>query len=215
VMFPRTWAKVQDVVHENAVVLVGGKLDLSRGDPQIIVETATQQIDAFLADLPVDDVPPPVSAWLSAPEDEPDLAGGPVWSPPPAAPEPPPAPVWDGAVSSSSAEPPGFGDLPPEWALDMAAAPPPAPVRPITITFVRNGDAARDERRFRRLMNTLHQFPGSDPYLVVLVSPDGGRYEMRFPSTTRCCDDLLMALGEIVGPDHVSVGDEAESRSGV
>ena len=105
--------------------------------------------------------------------------------------------------------------MPPEWALDPVVAPPPAPVHPITITFVRNGDAARDERRFRRLLNTLHQFPGSDPYLVVLVSPDGGRYEMRFPNTTHYCEALLAALGEIVGPNHVSVGDDAESRSGV
>ena len=215
VMFPRTWAKVQDVVHENAVVLIGGKLDLTRGDPQIIVETATQQIEASLADRPMDDSPAPVSAWSPAPADEPAAGLAPVWSPPPAPPEPPPAPVWDDAASSSSAEPPGFGDLPPEWALDPVVAPPPAPVHPITITFVRNGDAARDERRFRRLLNTLHQFPGSDPYLVVLVSPDGGRYEMRFPNTTHYCEALLAALGEIVGPNHVSVGDDAESRSGV
>ncbi|MFN8380005.1 MAG: DNA polymerase III subunit alpha [Anaerolineae bacterium] len=216
VMFPRTWAKVQDLVHENTVVMVGGKLDLSRGDPQIIVETVTQEFEALMADVPVNDAPPPVSSWATAPVHGPEVASGPVWSPPPTPPEPPPAPAWDGAGASSSIEPPSFGDLPPDWALEpVSVAPLPTPARPITITFLRNGDAAKDERRFRRLLNTLHQFPGTDPYMIVLVNPNGDRYELRFPTTTHCCEDLLVALSEIVGPEHISVHDEAASKSGV
>jgi DNA polymerase-3 subunit alpha len=206
VMFPRTWAKLQDTVHEGAVLIFGGKLDVSRGSPQIIVETATQQIDALLADAAiVENAPPPVSSWSSAPVEE--TASGPSWSPPPAPPEPPPAPAWDEGASSSSSEPPGFSDLPPEWALDPVAAPPAPAVRPITITFFRNGDAAKDERRFRRLLNILHQYPGQDPYMVVLINPDGARYELRFPGTTLCCDALLTALADIVGSGHIHVGD--------
>lgn len=215
VMYPRTWAKVQELVHENAVVLVGGKLDLKRGDPQIVVETVTQEFEAFTADLPPNDAPAPVASWAADSVAEASIASGPVWSPPPAAPEPPPAPVWDSAGASSSDEPPGFGELPPEWALDPAPAAPPAPVHPITITFIRNGDAAKDERRLRRLLLTLHQFPGSDPYTVILVSPDGEQYQMNFPSTTHCCDALLAVLGEIVGPEHIFVEEGTARESGV
>ncbi len=211
VMFPRTWAKVQDVVHENAVVIVSGKLDLSRGAPQIIVETATQQIEALMAAVPVT-VDTPGAAWSgSAPE--PDAPAGPVWSPPPPPDEPPPVSSWDSEETTSSAEPPGFSELPPEWSVEPPPAPAPGPARMIRITFVRNGDVERDRRRFERMMLTLNAYPGNDAFTVFLLDHDGTGYEMAFPTRTKCCDPLLTALRAIVGTDNVAIEDADASEA--
>ncbi|MBN1562757.1 MAG: hypothetical protein JXA10_02890, partial [Anaerolineae bacterium] len=42
VLFPRTWASYKDKVDEDAVVIVRGKADASRGEMQIIVDSVTQ-----------------------------------------------------------------------------------------------------------------------------------------------------------------------------
>jgi DNA polymerase-3 subunit alpha len=45
VMFPRTWAEFQEIVDEDAVVVVRGKADTSRGDVQVIVDTVSQNLE--------------------------------------------------------------------------------------------------------------------------------------------------------------------------
>ena len=57
VLFPRTWNKVMAMVEseelsgfdEGTVVLLGGKFDTSRGDPQIIVDAVTQNFSVMEA----------------------------------------------------------------------------------------------------------------------------------------------------------------------
>ncbi|MBP8973067.1 MAG: DNA polymerase III subunit alpha [Anaerolineae bacterium] len=49
VMFPRTWAQYQDLVDEDAVLVVKGKADTSRGDMQVIVDSVTQNFDVISA----------------------------------------------------------------------------------------------------------------------------------------------------------------------
>ena len=199
VMFPRTWAKLQEVVAEGEVLVVAGKLDPSRGDPQIIVETATRDFDGMTADLPAEEAAP-ATVWAS--QSPPETLDAPTNG-------------WEAPLPASSIEPPAFSDLPPDWAVEEPVAPKPAPLRPMTITFVRNGDGEKDERRLRRLLNTLRSYPGSDPFMVVVVDANGVRYEMRFPDRTRCCEPLLAALREIVGAGNVSVHEEDAAESGV
>jgi DNA polymerase-3 subunit alpha len=201
VMFPRTWAKLQEVVHEGAVLLVAGKLDPSRGEPQIIVETATQEFDGKTADLTAASAPyAPAPSWTSAdPENEPEAAQAEDWPAPSAAPLP---------------ESNGFDDLPPDWGYEEPPAPAPAVVRPLTITFWRNGDSEKDARRLRRLLGVLKSYPGSDPYTVFIVDEHDQRYQMRFPDCTYCCDALLKAVAEIVGADNVQVDETPAAQSG-
>lgn len=45
VMFPRIWAEFQDLVDEDAVLVVRGKADTSRGDVQVIVDAVTQNFE--------------------------------------------------------------------------------------------------------------------------------------------------------------------------
>jgi DNA-directed DNA polymerase III PolC len=49
VMFPRTWAQYQDIVDQDAVLVVKGKADTSRGDMQVIVDVVTQNFDVISA----------------------------------------------------------------------------------------------------------------------------------------------------------------------
>jgi DNA polymerase-3 subunit alpha len=46
VFFPRKWKEFAEIVTENKVVVVSGKLDLTRGDPQIIAEHVTDKFEA-------------------------------------------------------------------------------------------------------------------------------------------------------------------------
>ncbi len=45
VMFPRTWEQCREIVDEDAVLVVRGKADMSRGDVQIIVDSVTQNFE--------------------------------------------------------------------------------------------------------------------------------------------------------------------------
>src|SRR5690606_26570930 len=113
VMFPRTWSKVQDMVVEGEVIVAMGKLDLSRGDAQIICENVTQQFETIVADgLPPyssfanDELPSWLDPAVTAEYDSVSVQenGSNGWTPVAPMPEPPP-----------------FDDLPPaEW--DTAVA---------------------------------------------------------------------------------------------
>lgn len=198
VMFPRTWAKVQDMVQEGAVIVVMGKLDLSRGDAQIICESVTQQVEAVFAD----DIPTFASTSADTPpwyDDEPTADGDSPTTP------------TNGSGSPQYAalppEPPTFDDLPPvDWdtmALDSDLPPveedesAPAP-QMVTVRLKRNGDPGMDERRLRRIINVCTQFPGIDQLQVILVEDGVDMYLMEFPNrTTKYCDDLVQALNAI------------------
>ncbi|GAB4414555.1 MAG: hypothetical protein Kow00106_09680 [Anaerolineae bacterium] len=54
VMFPRTWAEFQEIVDEDAVLVVRGKADTSRGDVQVIVDSVTQNFELI---QPADPLP--------------------------------------------------------------------------------------------------------------------------------------------------------------
>ncbi|MEB2288220.1 MAG: DNA polymerase III subunit alpha [Anaerolineae bacterium] len=49
VMFPRIWTQYQDIVGEDVMLVVKGKADTSRGDIQVIVDSATQNFDVIAA----------------------------------------------------------------------------------------------------------------------------------------------------------------------
>jgi DNA polymerase-3 subunit alpha len=218
VMFPRTWSKVQETVVEGAVIVVMGKLDLSRGDAQIICENATQQIDALFADgIPsepsANDALPPwmdeeASTVVAVPangnghtaQTNGDSAG---------------YTNGNGTLHySPMPEPPSIDDLPPiDWDdASLSALPPtdesdeePTPVRQIvTVRFVRNGDTRTDERRLRRIINVCTQYPGNDTLQVIIVEDGVDAYLMEFPQrTTKCCEALWNELSAIVGADNL------------
>ncbi|MFN8421452.1 MAG: DNA polymerase III subunit alpha [Anaerolineae bacterium] len=80
VLFPRTWRNHSALVKPDVLLIVYGKADLSRGDPQILVDRVTDQFDyvtASDADLPptrtYNSAPPPPDSMWDAQPPEPEL----------------------------------------------------------------------------------------------------------------------------------------------
>ncbi len=68
VMFPRTWGTYREIVDEDAVVIVRGKADASRGEVQIIVDSVTQDFQLYEAADELPNLNARSFSWL---EDEP------------------------------------------------------------------------------------------------------------------------------------------------
>jgi DNA polymerase-3 subunit alpha len=220
VLFPRTWEKFGDQCEEGAVILVAGKVDLSRGDPQIICETVTQNLNLV---IPAEETTYPGSSS----EPSPWLAALPLYDeelgeslPPPTEPEPEPvavvAPATQGAaaVPTPSLEPQlpvrsapipitNWMDAPDTEPLDgddlPPIEPPPPPERWMMIYFRRSDDPEKDRRRLRRLHGLLLTYPGRDRFSIIIEGGDSD-YKMEFPNdTTDCCEALITDLVSIVG----------------
>ncbi|MBN1200730.1 MAG: DNA polymerase III subunit alpha [Anaerolineae bacterium] len=134
VLFPRTWGQYRDLVEEDAVLIVRGKADTSRGDVQVIIDSVTQDFEIVTA---AEELPKLTGLRLAWMDDEPegeddspyDEETGEIVSdtgqesePPPATEpvmpasaagtqvpvpsiEPPPAPVSSAPVSGSAPQP--------------------------------------------------------------------------------------------------------------
>jgi DNA polymerase-3 subunit alpha len=212
VAFPKTWAKVQDQVVEGAVILVMGKLDLTRGAAQIVVENITQEFQSVTAALP--SAPVSSSGMLNGSASasyeawhEPIMAGG------------------------SDEEPPGFDELPPldddgalngVWSpnrapqtpapdldsyLDGDDAPTTAPPQMITLRFHRNGDEVRDLRRLKRLIQEIISHPGTARFRILVCDEGVDTYIMDFDDKTTCWGEPLeKLLNAMNGVEVVEVG---------
>ncbi len=180
VLFPRTWTQFSELMEEGAVVVVSGKFDRSRNDPQIICESVTDKIETQQSES---SAPPPAYRSIIADDSEPPFSGGYT-----SAPEPP-------SFDELPPEDP-FADLPPPYLSEEAAAPKPA--RKLTIRFIRNGNEDRDRRRLERLVGVLTQQPGQDKFEIIIVGDQMPTYLMEFPHDTTCIsDDLFAALQTI------------------
>lgn len=193
VMFPRTWAKFEPLMLENKVVVVTGKLDITRSDLQILCEKVDTGIEAV---------------YTASEGSLPDIT--PIWQPDPA---PPPvyAPPANGSNGGANAatnggyqdeEPPDFDQLPPPPDFDFAefAPPPPPASRLLTIHFQRMDEIERDQRRLWRVVNEIRGFAGTDQFRVIILDGDQETHLLDFPKhTTLICDGLEKRLSAIEG----------------
>ena len=240
VLFPRVYAKALDTfaerhatapsaarsLDEGEIVLIKGRYDESRGDPQIIAELLSLD---FNAALPDDSVP--------APHDDIE----PVWAE--SGDEPPDAMM----AALESEAPPGFDELPPEPSrpdeYDIADAPSNgAPLdtrlvepeeepewvngaghlalpgeekaqerapRAISVTLVTSEDPDRDRRKLQHIHNTLVSYPGVDRFRIVVLR-GGDSTSLDFPEqTTNICEALCKDLVGIVGSDeHIGIDNQ-------
>ncbi|MBI1276527.1 MAG: DNA polymerase III subunit alpha [Anaerolineaceae bacterium] len=235
VLFPRSWQKFGELIAEGSVVMVGGELDTSRGDPQIKAERVSQNfnftmsVDDEAASLP--NIDPP--SWAVDDETDTDLD----------MPAPPPEPVMEmvplavvapstqgaAAVRTPTVEPQSASVIreqqTPDWMSaespdisDLDDLPPledefkPQPERWMMIYFQRSDDAEKDRRRLRRLHGILTAYPGKDRFSIVLEDSKQS-FKMEFPNdTTAYCDDLVNDLLTIVGDAHnIELFDRPES----
>jgi DNA polymerase-3 subunit alpha len=221
VIFPRTWKQVEAMVEEGKVILISGKLDVSRGDPQVICEYVTQNFDAVTAD---DTNEPPAASYAPTWLDEAEASA-------PFEEEPPMAPLAGSgseyhaspangngngnghsyaAATTSVLEPPGWDEAPPAWLADGEAlldAPPldpdaadAEPEKWMDIRFSPTGQSVKDRRRLENLLGLLTSFPGRD-HFIIITEIGGEDYEMSFPEITTNASEkkLLQALHDMAG----------------
>ncbi len=197
VLFPRTWAKFQDLMEDGKVVKVIGKLDLKRNDPQIICEIVEDKFTAVLSanadEQPYTPVrmpaPAPAFAETETRDDDDD--------------------TMTYSSNGTSAEPPSLDELPLSGYEDEWAASPTTdayeenPPQMLRVRFIRNGDDAHDRRRLEHLIGTIKSYHGRDHFEIVIVTHDVDTHLMEFPNlTTNYCPALIE---EIEGFKNVKV----------
>ncbi len=188
VMFPKTWAKFEHLMNDGEVVVVMGKLDISRADVQILCESVEKDITLVSsANEPIrPDITP---VWDDNPDPEP--------APPPYVP-----PTNGNGNGYHSEEPPSFDELPPppDFFGDEFAPPPAPAARLLTIYFQRLDEVERDQRRLRRVVNEVMGFAGVDQFRVIIMEDGQETHLLDFPKdTTFICEGLEKRLGAIEG----------------
>ena len=243
VLFPRVYAKALDTfakaldtfaerhatapsaarnLDEGEIVLIHGRYDESRGDPQIIAEALSLDFNAALPDdsfpEPHDDIEP---AWAESAAEPPDAIMAALASaPPPGFDELPlepslpdeydiaDAPSNGAPLDTSLVEPETAPEGEPEWvngdghlALPGEEKAQERVARAISVTLVTSEDPDRDRRKLRHIHNTLVSYPGVDRFrIIVLRGADSTPLD--FPDqTTNICEALCTDLVEIVGSD--------------
>src|SRR5439155_17127020 len=219
IVFPRTYQQHRDLLKEDAVVLVQGKVDTRDDQPKLLCESveafepSAEQIaaatEAAAAHLEIAD------AQTAYPLDsvEAEAAGLDAGSP-----EPPPQPatqsdaaawpVADAPTVEETAEvPAGIADSFESWSDPAPATPtngtngapvgePHEPQLLLELTMERSAREERDVNRLVRLDHLLGQYPGHDR--VVLRFLLGGREgpAIELAERVRCCAALVE---EVVG----------------
>ncbi len=227
VLFPRVYAKVMNVfaerdpagmLAEGEIVLVHGRYDESRGDPQIIAEGLSIDFASpFVADaapVAMDDAPP---AWSDDAPPEVDEPSAPHDEVPLDAPAMP-AETFEAPQAIDQARPPEDApEAEPEWTngveratLPGDEAPLQRPPRTVVIEFQASDDLEKDKLKLQRVFNSLVKYAGDDRFKIAFLRGGQARM-MRFPErTTGLCDGLLQDLAEIFGSrEPIRVEDEA------
>ncbi len=235
VLFPRVYSKVMNRFDrlnqqladpaaarnlvEGEIVLVKGRYDESRGDPQIVADSLSTD---FALASPAD-TRPELLEDSGPPRGE---APPPAEEPPPFDDDifPPPAPddaFPDAGSASAPAEqepaPMAPDEDEPAWVngdgkLSMPGAEEAEQRQPRTISVVlaASDDPERDRRKLNRLHSGFIKYPGPDHFKIVIQRGEQF-FPMRFPKqTTDICAALCADLVEIVGSDEfISVQDDS------
>jgi hypothetical protein len=204
VLFPRTFAQFREQLHEGAVIIVRGKLDLKRGDPQIVADDVTTDLKVMRAVSSERD-----TAISPAPAQDAETAAEIVSSHAPL----PPEPDFPPFEADESAAP----DLPDDFVPNGYVYPGSEPVKTvkpkkIVIRFHRSDDAEHDDRRRKRMMHCLYEWKGEDRVEVVLLNAGVETHRVLLPETTRWNEKLVERLCDI---DGVQVYQYDVSESGV
>ncbi len=220
VLFPRTWKQYEALMIENKVVVVIGKYDTSRGDPQIVCDAVTTNVADLVA---ADDAPyarptkptngahptaasappeprynepdPPAAAFVS-PDEPPDL--------PPF--DPTEAPPDDSAYLPAEVYSPYMPpDAPTNGAADAAiythdaadAAPPPRTPQTLKIAFTLYDDEAHNTRRRERMVGYLTEHPGIDRVEIYLLHDDKPTHRVVWKGTADYASALIDKLNKM------------------
>jgi DNA polymerase-3 subunit alpha len=231
IVFPRTFQAHREILKEDAVVLVRGKVDTRDDQPKVLCESI-ELFDAppdELATDPIEQTAYPLDAREAeaagfAPA--PSSNGGPAQGATRAgAPEPPvapqPAPGGDGepaevdgfdqaeanepfdGLEVSTEEPPAGGAWP-RAAAGWNGAPAGAYV--LELLLERTLREERDVHRLARLDELFERFPGNDRVILRILGTNGRETTaLELSERVRCCTDLLDELVSELGEEAVRV----------
>ncbi len=205
VVFSRTWKDVCAWLQPDMIVVARGRIDGERGEPKVLVEEMSQDLESMAGASDRQPAPPaPVE-----PEAEPTLYDDIL---------PAPAFIASGAEGMAA-------DVDVEAAAPQTEPPPPMPSAPlpslpvepapdlrqgtdllmVTVTLHSTGERRRDALRLRRVHGLLTSYPGSDRF-ALHVYEASRRYHLEFPnSTTGYCQDLHNQLERLLGEGTVRV----------
>ena len=230
VLFPRTYEKAMNTfselnaragesepekgLFEGEIVMLSGRYDEGRGEPQIIAENV--HID-FTSARAADPLPEPHAdsnpVWAQV-EDEPTDVPAPR-------PDPPPPSAQNESEPPVSAEP--KADVEPETEVNISASDEPEPEwtngdgnlampgeelaqdrspQTITVLLTASDDPVKDRRKLNRIYDEFVKYPGPDQFKIVIQRGDQST-PLSFPEQlTRVCDELESDLIAIVGGEE-------------
>jgi len=199
VVFPRTWAEVSPWLETESIVVVRGRVDRERGDPKVIVDSITTELDVVESCEPESPIQPPdEEPWLHEPEPAMAVDAAPVEN------------ATEGAVAVACTDPLPAEKEWPRAATELGPTPPYAwqdddHPRMITIILRGTGDKNRDARRLRRAHGLLNSFPGKDRF-AFQVFEAARCYHLEFPnSSTGYCPELHAQLLGLLGEGAVQI----------
>lgn len=225
VIFNRVWKEVVTWLKEDTIVVAKGKVDRERGDPKILVDQLTTEIDrvkplegvvrkngsgaAPLVSTPVeptiDHHPPETDTMQTEVIEAPELEGDALETGAELNPHDDPVSV---RLSPQDETANGNGQdiqVSTRGGGAQSAAQVADDTRMITIMLESTGDRHRDTLRLRRVHGLLTSFPGTDHFAFLLYEASR-RYHLEFPnSTTGFCPELHGQLVELLGEGVVRV----------
>ena len=235
VLFPRVYGKIiaqyeasadeadeaGDELAEGDIVMIKGRYDDSRGEPQIIADDLRRSFDAIAPDADAPATPHESSpVWALADEEPPPADSPPAPTPESAMPpdledaviQPPepPLPEDQSPPEPEDAAAPAWDNGDPVLPMPREDAPDDQPSRTISVALEASDDAAKDRRRLTRIHAALTKHPGRDRFKIVIKRGDASS-TLSFPDqSTRICEELERDLIAIVGsPGLIDIADNA------
>ncbi len=220
VFFPSSWKKASDAykikgreLDAGEIVLVSGKFDVSRENPQILGEFISTDFEVMATDEEYNQhYSNALPSWYDAPPTYPDIdyneetgeIGSSYSEPPP----PPPFAEPDYGINephwTNQTQP-----VDPRWFEDDETT---ATVhKHVRVWLRRSDDSEKDRRKVRLLYNILTSYPGKDTFeLVMDMKPKPINIVYRH-EYTQYSQALIEALTKIVGLEDIEVTEESTS----
>ncbi|MBN2555805.1 MAG: DNA polymerase III subunit alpha [Anaerolineales bacterium] len=205
VLFPRTWKDISPWLETESIVVTKGRVDRERGDPKVLVDTMTTELDVVEScdpqPLTAQRLQPDYDQPLSVPADAameafvgsmqsrslPDDAIAVTYTDPDE-----PEMNWSRATT----------DLCPSTVASIRED---DQLKMITLILRSSGHKTRDARRLRRVHGLLNSFPGKDRF-AFQVFEAARCYHLEFPnSSTGYCPELHAQLLALLGDGTVQI----------
>lgn len=203
VVFPKVYEAAQELLEEDRLILVRGRVERRDTKVNVIAEEITNYIERARPiledDTTTEEAAPAMARGVTHLLRD---AGEAAWEPP------------DEFISEPPEEDVSpWIDEPPPWLSEGSPAPSPASDRrsprtgpmAIYVTLKRTQNLEQDKQRLRQVIECLRSRPGTDRFFIEVENPKE-RYRLSFPNdTTQYCPELMEELNRLVGAENTRV----------